>query len=1092
MEGTKKLQFTIVLLIIFVRTYAQNPGMPFIRNYSPAEYRASQQNWAIEQDRRGIIYFGNNDGLLEYDGISWRLIKLPGVRALAIDKNGRIYTGLENDIGYLEPNPSGTFVYHSLKEKLPESDRNLANIFNVFIIDDMVVFNTNEKLFLYQKDNIKIIRTSYNYHLSFFVRDSFYIREPGKGLFLLEGDSLHFVSGGERFANERIYSMLPYGSNDILIATRTQGILIMSPKNGYNLRQPDNFTEVNEFLKNNPVYCGAFLTDGKYVLGTMTDGMITFNSDGEILNHYNKGNGMQDNTVLWLYSDRNQQLWAALDNGISLVQENLPCRYYSEANGLNGSPMSMIFFKDHFYVGTGQFLHIQNSKGTFEQITGSEGQNFSLYNAGGRLLLAHYSGLFEVRDNKLFPVRNKIENSFLCFCPVNGKNRYLFSGGYDGLHLLREGNSSWELLHKITGFNKPIYKADPDKEGNLWVTTIVELYRLNINSTLDSIVSVKQYNSEQGLPSDFAIPYTLTSGEVVFCTDKGIYRYVSGTDRFECHPDFGMLTGKVLPIAQTENGDLWFDQLLENRDHEKGVLQYRNGKYTAYKTPFYKFRDMGSADSPFNICPAPDGTVFFGSSLGLLQYNPGKEFNTARSFRTLIRSVYASDSLMFGGEHLNLADTVTIEGRSVPYSQHDLVFTFAAAFYEDSQNNLYSSRMFGLDTAWSAWSADHKKEYINLNEGDYTFQVKSKNQYGTIGSTASYTFSIRPPWFRTWWAYGLYVLLGAVIIWIIVMINIRRLVAQKKHLEQIVSERTATVVQQKEEIEEKNRELNNTLDLVSSQKRVIETAHEEITASIKYAKSIQSAVLPKTEQVELILGEHFILFKPAEIVSGDFYWVSERGDKTIVVAADCTGHGVPGAFMSMLGITLLDEIVNKEQVTKPDDILNRLRREVILSLKQKGDLKDQKDGMDIAICTLDRKNMKLHFAGAINPLYLIHDSAIVNDKQIHNDSTMDNNLIEIKGDTMPIGISDKMDNFFSHEIDIKKGDTFYLFTDGFPDQFGGANHKKFSYKQFKEQLIKTNSRPLSVQKLLLEKVLSEWMGNTNQTDDILLIGFRIN
>ena len=136
--------------------------------------------------------------------------------------------------------------------------------------------------------------------------------------------------------------------------------------------------------------------------------------------------------------------------------------------------------------------------------------------------------------------------------------------------------------------------------------------------------------------------------------------------------------------------------------------------------------------------------------------------------------------------------------------------------------------------------------------------------------------------------------------------------------------------------------------------------------------------------------------------------------------------------------------------------------------------------------------MKLHFAGAINPLYLIHDSAIVNDKQIHNDSTMDNNLIEIKGDTMPIGISDKMDNFSSHEIDIKKGDTFYLFTDGFPDQFGGANHKKFSYKQFKEQLIKTNSRPLSVQKLLLEKVLSEWMGNTNQTDDILLIGFRIN
>jgi serine phosphatase RsbU (regulator of sigma subunit) len=1066
--------------------------MAFIRNYPPSEYRASQQNWAIAEDTRGIMYFGNNDGLLEYDGISWRFFKLPGVRSLVVDKNGRIYTGLENDFGYLEPTRNGSYVYHSLKERLDESDRDLTTVFRVFIIDDLIIFQTNDKLFLYQKDSFKIIRKSYTFHLSFIVRDRFYIRETGKGLFRLEGDSLRFIAGSERFATERIYAMLPFGSDEVLIATRTQGILILSPGNDDRFRKPDNFRKVSEFLDINPVYCGVILPNGNYVLGTMTDGMIVFDSDGKIMNHYNKGNGMQDNTILWLFSDRNQQLWAALDNGISLVQYNLPFRYYSESNGLNGSPMCMIFFKNHFYVGTGQFLHIQNSKGNFEQIEGSESQNFCFHNAGGRLLLAHYSGIFEIRDDKIFPVRNNVENAFLCFSPVRNKPQYLLAGAGDGLYLLQDGNYSWELRPRLLGFNKPIYTAAQDNEGNLWTSTMQELYKLKIISTLDSIVSARQYKSEQGLPSDYAFPFKLRLGEVVFCTEKGIYRYITEKDRFEPHPDFWILTGKIITLEQTENGDIWFDQLLENGDHEKGVLQYKNGKLTAYKNPFNKFRNLGTAESPYNICQSPDGSIFFGTGLGLLQFDPGKEFHSARSFQTLIRSVYSSDSLLFGGEHFKLADTVNIEGGSVSYSQHDLVFNFAAAFYEDSQNNLYSCRMVGLDTAWSVWSSDHKKEYTNLYEGNYIFQVKSKNQYLTVGTTASCSFRVRPPWFRTWWVYGLYAISAALIIWIIVMINIKRLVAQKKHLEQIVADRTATVVQQKEEIEGKNRELNNTLVLVSSQKRVIETAHEEITASINYAKSIQSAVLPKIDQVESLLGEHFILFKPAEIVSGDFYWVSEIGGRTIIVAADCTGHGVPGAFMSMLGITLLDEIVNKEQATNPDDILNRLRKEVISSLKQKGELKDQKDGMDIALCTLDKKNMKIQFAGAINPLYIIHESGFVNDKQIQNVSAIEDNIIEIKGDPMTIGISDSMDNFTSHEIDIQKGDTFYLFTDGFPDQFGGVNHKKFSYKQFKEQLIKTNSRTMIEQKILLEKVLSEWMGNNNQTDDILVIGFRIN
>ena len=295
-----------------------------------------------------------------------------------------------------------------------------------------------------------------------------------------------------------------------------------------------------------------------------------------------------------------------------------------------------------------------------------------------------------------------------------------------------------------------------------------------------------------------------------------------------------------------------------------------------------------------------------------------------------------------------------------------------------------------------------------------------------------------------------------------------------------------------EALNKANGELNTALATVNHQKKEIEEAHEEITASIRYAKYIQSSVLPKPEQMACSLGEYFILHKPKDIVSGDFYWVSHSGGKTIVAVADCTGHGVPGAFMSMLGMTLLNEIVNKDSVTVPGTILNRLRAEVTRSLKQKGERLEQKDGMDITICTIDRENMKLQFAGAINPMYIIRKAGFENAGIVHSESADGVMLLEMKGDTMPIGIVDDMENFRTHEISIFPGDSFYMFSDGLADQFGGPNHKKFSYRRLRESLVKTNHGAMTDQKTGMENVMNEWIGNNNQTDDMLMVGFRIN
>lgn len=264
--------------------------------------------------------------------------------------------------------------------------------------------------------------------------------------------------------------------------------------------------------------------------------------------------------------------------------------------------------------------------------------------------------------------------------------------------------------------------------------------------------------------------------------------------------------------------------------------------------------------------------------------------------------------------------------------------------------------------------------------------------------------------------------------------------------------------------------------LLEEQKEEIEKQKEEITDSIRYAKRIQTAILPSNAWANENLPEHFILFRPRDIVSGDYYWMNRVDNKVILVAADCTGHGVPGAFMSMLGVSFLNEIVNKNNTIQPSLILNQLRNQVKRTLDQTGKEGEAKDGMDIAVCVLDTETMKLQYSGAYNPLYLFRNGE----------------LIETKADKMPIGIYIReKDSFTNHEINLEPGDTFYIFSDGFADQFGGPNGRKFKSRPFKQLLTNIQSRSMLEQWEILESTFDDWRGDINQIDDVIILGIRI-
>ena len=246
-----------------------------------------------------------------------------------------------------------------------------------------------------------------------------------------------------------------------------------------------------------------------------------------------------------------------------------------------------------------------------------------------------------------------------------------------------------------------------------------------------------------------------------------------------------------------------------------------------------------------------------------------------------------------------------------------------------------------------------------------------------------------------------------------------------------------------------------------------------IEDSIHYAQRIQAALLPSLELFSDEI-EHFVLYKPRDIVSGDFYWVSKIDHMQMVIAADCTGHGVPGAFMSMLGISMLNEIIINKRIIQPDQVLNHLRENIIHSLKQLAGGSDVKDGMDMSVCLLDFSNNKLHFAGANNPLWLISDGE----------------LNEIKGDKMPVAIHENMNPFKINTLSLKKGDTFYIFSDGYADQFGGPNQKKLLSKNFKTILHEVQKLPMLEQGSKIDEFFESWRRDLEQIDDVCVIGIR--
>jgi serine phosphatase RsbU (regulator of sigma subunit) len=356
----------------------------------------------------------------------------------------------------------------------------------------------------------------------------------------------------------------------------------------------------------------------------------------------------------------------------------------------------------------------------------------------------------------------------------------------------------------------------------------------------------------------------------------------------------------------------------------------------------------------------------------------------------------------------------------------------------------------GVDKDWQEVTTQNSITYQTLPPNKYTFKVIARNSDGIWNSEpAVHSFQIVNPLYKRWYFILSAVVLLFIIIALFVKIRERNLINEKKILEGKVKERTT-------ELQEANVELAD--------------RNKDITDSIRYAQRIQMSILPP----EIPFDDTFVLFKPKDIVSGDFYWMTSVDGKEIIAAIDCTGHGVPGAFMSFIGYSSLNEVVKEKGITKPAAILDQLNNEVVTALNLEVGEGIQ-DGMDLAIISYDKATGDLEFSGAYNPLYHVRKEE----------------LSEIKADRFPIGKSpEKEKHFTNHSLKIEQGDTVYIFSDGYADQFGGENEKKFKTGALKKLLLSIQDKSMNEQKEILDRTIEDWRGNIDQIDDILFIGRR--
>lgn len=1022
--------------------------------------------YTMLQDKDGNIWVGTMSGVSRYNGMNFEnFTKKNGlaenrVTASCLDKDGNIWFGHWS---------GGISKYDAAKKQFEA------------ITPGKIEINKNINCIL--QDN----------------SGKLWFGTEGQGIIIMENGNFTQLTSSEGLSSDAVNALIQDKDGTVMIAT----------SNGITVSKSGALSAYEENLPSNSIRSLFIDSKGNTWIGSTDKGVFKIGADKQ-MKVYNSSNGLANDNIRVIFEDSNGSIFlGTYDGGVSKYLPQL------EANNYKGPLFQTISFKQglsndrvlsiiqdrekNIWIGTYLFLNqyfdeqfeiYGNNEGLENSLVWSAIQdksgNFWIGTEGGLVQFIPDAYLTDGADknlesrykfNKLTGKAGEILNTSALYEDIKGNIWYTdFGRGVSRLNPATKKIDQWDV-EKGLPVNE-VYAIAGDKNGNVWIgTNKGGLMKFDINTeqfeqftdkeglgsnqvytifndsknrmwlgmlsgplTMYDGTTFKTFTEKDGYPSKFTLSITEdANGNIWFgAFDMGIYKYDGSTFKNYTTKD-GLSSNTPFLLTTDDKNNLWIGSGL---GVDKFNLKDETVKHYEREDGF-----LGVEINPNAVCKDKDGSLWFGSIIGLVKYNSKNEKNNEIEPITTIKN----PRLFF--------ETAEIpEDHVFGWNNNHFTFDFIGTSLTNPKRVKYKYMLAGLDSTWSPVTKANSVTYPDLQPGEYTFLVKSCNNDGKWNSEpVSFHFVITPPFWKRLWFWASCGVAGLILIILFIKWREAKLRKENIILEKKVAERTETIRHQNIELEKKN---------------------QKITDSIDYAKRIQDAVFVSTEELRKYPFEHFLLFKPKDIVSGDFYWTHERGNKIWIASADCTGHGVPGAFMSLIGYNLLNYAVKEMGLFKPSDILNELRKLMQETFSGKnGDGTSVKDGMAIALVCIDKKENVIEFAGSYNGLYLIRNGI----------------LEEYKADRIPIGHSEhdsETGNFNNHKITPQKGDSIYLFTDGYADQPGGPNKKKFFYGPFKQLLTDIHTQPMNEQKKKLDDTISDWMKDREQVDDITIFGIR--
>jgi len=814
----------LVLFCLFLCLYAQAQAWNIpVENFYPKAYHGGTQNWQIKQQRNGWMYFANNYGLLEYDGKQWNLYGIWNssvIRSIEIvSEDSLIYVGGTNEFGYFKPNNQGGLTYRPLSNQLPEEYRNFGEAWNLIYLNNCLYVQTNNYIFcIPDNETVSVINPNAHIYHTTRIRNALFMA-TSEGVYLLTGTQLTAIRGSELLKGKAVRAMREYTPGSVLIATEFDGLFLFDSE----MIRPFG-TEVDNELKTYQLFDMA-VSEHYLAFGTVQNGLVITDREGKNASFINSSNGLQNNTILCMEFDREGNLWLGLDQGIDHVQLNSAVKYlYSNAQSC-GAGYCSIIFNNKLYLGTNQGLFVSNPASLKsglsskpQAVPGSSGQVWNLESIGNTLFCCHNRGLFEVNEHGVKCLIS--DQGIWRVRALHTHPNLALAGSYNGFYLLKKTTEGWKNAGFIKGHNTYSRIFEIDDNDLVWLITEKGIEQFSLKEQQDSCVKV--FVKPYGDNKYFSI---LRYGkQIVVSGDHENQLAGLNGQLHDSAAFFAQLDGNKLYscLQKGEDGSIWFitGTALKVRHYNSNALQYDNRLVEIWNQPNlhiggFEHLMILNDHQALVSCTA-------GFALGDLTQtiNNTKRVSTAPCIRRML-STNGRDSLLYGESYPKLENNIKID-----YSNNSLRFVMDG-FTTDGEDLMYAYRLSPLEAEYGQWTKSHYKEYTHLREGKYTLWVRTNASNSGKYEECALSFTVRPPWYRTWWAYLIYCIPVALLLFAAVYILRERMEKGKRKVE-----------------EAKNKEIHD------QEQRFTEEAHAREKEILKLQNE-QTAMELKTKSQEL-------------------------------------------------------------------------------------------------------------------------------------------------------------------------------------------------------------------------------------------------